>query len=170
MILWVDQKEGACVDVINLLQIYLKCICLICIVASALSIWEEPTFDIELVINIDLILDHSVDLTLVFKRIIFNYLLYQGLLVPHRFCGDGHVIIEELERMVDEGWDRAVSLSSLYALADRFPSVSTHHVSSIPWSSWCFHISCSVILFVFDILLIKLFADKPICSPLCWIL
>lgn len=71
--------------------------------APAFSIREEPTFGVQLVINVQLILEnHSVYLTLVFERVILNYPFYQGLLVPHSFGGDRHVIIQELEGMINE--------------------------------------------------------------------
>lgn len=129
MILRIDQKEWACIDVVYLLQMDF---CLVVVVASALSIRKESTFGIQLVVDVDLILDHSVDLTLVFQRVIFDNLLNQRFLVSHGLCRDGHVIIKELQRMINERRDGAVSLPPLNALADRFPPVSMHHVPSIP--------------------------------------
>lgn len=123
ILLCIDEEEGTRVNIINLLQVDL----LLPVAATLVEREDAAPVVVEVVLLQVLVLEnHLVDQALVFAEVLFHALLDERLL--DELGGvDRHVVVQEFERVVNQGGHRVLPLN---ALAHRFLPVAVAKAES----------------------------------------
>lgn len=119
VILGVDEEAVTGVDVVHRFQVDLQAA-----LSSRASVREVAALGVVLLLDLvqHLIRKYPlVELALVFHHVVLHDLLDERLLFP--LC-NGHVVVEELEGVVEERGQRGLPLATLDALAHRFAPVT----------------------------------------------